>query len=96
MRFFYYFYAWVPFVVLGTVVVLVLPWLAVVALAAVLVAVVAALGSLAWAVVAALSGLGHSIFGYSRKEPVPIGVYEHPYISDAWQTSGTARRDAGR
>ena len=59
MRFFYYFYAWIPFVALGTIVVLVLPWLAVIALMAVLLGAVAVLGSLAWGAVAALSGLRH-------------------------------------
>jgi hypothetical protein len=59
MRFFYYFYAWIPFVALGTIVVLVLPWLAVIALVAVVLGAVAVLGSLAWGVVAALSGLRH-------------------------------------
>jgi hypothetical protein len=60
MRFFYYFYAWIPFLALGTIVVLVLPWLAVIALVAVVLGAVAVLGSLAWGVVAALSGLHHS------------------------------------
>jgi hypothetical protein len=138
MRFFYYFYAWIPFIALGTIVVLVLPWLAVIALMAVLLAAVAALGSLAWGVVATLSGLRHP-----RKQTVPsqqvalesgvggiatafataapsidrmpwfasaddqserleeaefnpIDMYEHPDMSDTWNTSGTARRDAGR
>jgi len=134
MRFFYYFYAWIPFIALGPIVVLVLPWLAVIALMAVLLAAVAALGSLAWGVLAALSGLRRP-----RKQTVPsqqvalqsgVGgiatafataarsidrmpwspsaeqleeagfnpsdVYEHPDMSDTWNTSGTARRDAGR
>jgi hypothetical protein len=66
MRFVYFFYAWIPLVALGTIVVLVLPWLAVIALMAVVLAAVAALGSFAWAVVAALSGLRHP-----RKQTVP-------------------------
>jgi len=55
-----YFYAWIPFVLVGVVVILALPWLAVIALMAVLLAMVAALGSLAWAGVGAVTGLGHS------------------------------------
>jgi len=56
----YFFYLWIPTVVVGTVVILALPWLAVVALVAVLVAVLAALGSLVWALVAAFTALVHS------------------------------------
>jgi hypothetical protein len=42
------------------VVILALPWLAVIALIAVLLAMVAALGSLAWAGLGAFNGLAHS------------------------------------
>ena len=55
-----YFYAWIPFVLVGVIVILALPWLAVIALMAVLLAMVAALGSLAWAGVGAVTALGHS------------------------------------
>ena len=55
-----YFYTWVPFVLVGVVVILALPWLAVIALMALLLAMVAALGSLAWAGVGALTSLGHA------------------------------------
>ena len=77
MRFFYFFYAWIPFVVLGTIVILVLPWLAVIALMAVLLAAAAALGSFAWAIVVALSGLGHSSKqgnASQRAALVPAGI----------------------
>ena len=60
MRFLYFFYVWVPAVLVGAVVILTLPWLAVIALIAALLATVAALGSLAWAGLAALNGLSHS------------------------------------
>lgn len=48
-----YFYAWTPLVVVGTVAILALPWLAVMALIVALLGMVAALGALAWAIVSA-------------------------------------------
>jgi hypothetical protein len=62
-----YFYAWIPLVLLvGTVVVLTIPYLAVIVLLAVLIAAAAAVGSLAWAFVAGLYALGRSAIGPSN------------------------------
>lgn len=77
-----YFYLWIPAVLLGTVVILTLPWLAVIALLAIVVTVLAALGSLAAALVASLGALGRSL-GSSREQAVidPIDVYEQGHAS---------------
>ena len=56
-----FFYLWIPAVLVGTVVILALPWLAVIALLAIVATVVAALGSLAVAFVAAPKALGRSL-----------------------------------
>jgi hypothetical protein len=53
-----YFYAWIPVVIVGTVVILACPWLGLIALMVGLLAVVAAFGALARAIVAALYALG--------------------------------------
>jgi hypothetical protein len=46
-----YFYAWTPLVIVGTVFVLALPWLGLIALMAVSLVAVVALAALAWAIV---------------------------------------------
>jgi hypothetical protein len=69
VRFISFFYAWIPVVLIGTVVILALPWLALIALVAVVLAIVAVLGSLAWAIVAAFNGLGHSVRSLSSSNP---------------------------
>jgi hypothetical protein len=46
-----YFYAWTPLVIVGTVVLLSLPWLGLIALMVVSLVALAALGALAWAIV---------------------------------------------
>jgi hypothetical protein len=56
-----YFYAWTPLVVLGTVVVVSLPWLGLIALAGAAFAALAALAALASAIVAAPLAIGHAI-----------------------------------
>jgi hypothetical protein len=56
-----YFYAWTPLVVLGTLVPLALPGLALIALMIAAVAVLAALAVLGWAIVAAPLALGRAI-----------------------------------
>ncbi len=59
-----YFYAWTPLVVLfGTVIIMTIPYLAVIVLMAVVLAVVAALGALVWATVSALYALARSALG---------------------------------
>jgi hypothetical protein len=62
------YYAWLPAVIVGTVVILVLPWLAVIALLALLATAVVALASLAAALVASVRALARSAFGSSRHE----------------------------
>jgi hypothetical protein len=47
-----YFYAWIPVAALGTLVILSLPWLGLIALIVVMPLVLGALGAFAWAVVA--------------------------------------------
>jgi hypothetical protein len=56
-----YFYAWTPLVVVGTVVLLFLPWLALIALVIAALAAVAALAALGWAIVAAPLAVGRAI-----------------------------------
>ncbi len=59
-----YFYAWIPPVVLfGTVIIVTCPYLALIVLMAVLLAVVAALGALVWATVSALYSLVRAALG---------------------------------
>jgi hypothetical protein len=60
---FEYFYIWIPAVLVGAVVLLALPWLAVIALLAIVAAVVAGLGYLAAAFVAAVKALVRSVGG---------------------------------
>jgi hypothetical protein len=56
-----YFYAWTPLVVVGTVVLLSLPWLGLIALTIAAIAAVAALAAFAWAIVAAPPAVGRAI-----------------------------------
>ena len=56
-----YFYAWTPLVVVGTVILLSLPWLGLVALMIAALAAFAALAALTWAIVAAPLAVGHAI-----------------------------------
>ena len=58
-----YFYAWTPAVVVATVVVLSIPYLALIVLMVVLVAAAAGLAALAWLIVATLFGVGRSALG---------------------------------
>ena len=46
-----YFYAWMPFVIVGTVVLLALPWLGLIALMVFALVALGALAALAWAIV---------------------------------------------
>jgi hypothetical protein len=58
-----YFYAWTPFVIVGTVVLLTLPYLGLFALLVVLLLPLVALASLAWAVVFVSSMLSRAASG---------------------------------
>jgi len=68
-----YFYAWTPFVVVGTGALLALPWLGLIALMVVPFVAVAAVGALAWAIVSVLVRLtlavGHLWGGRSDASP---------------------------
>ena len=56
-----YFYEWTPLVIVGTVVLLAAPWLALIALMILSVVALAALAALAWAIVAVPYTLGRAI-----------------------------------
>jgi hypothetical protein len=56
-----YFFAWTPLVVIGTVVLLSLPWLALIALMIAVPATLAALAALTWAIVAVPVAAGRAI-----------------------------------
>jgi hypothetical protein len=82
-----YFYAWAPLVIVGTVVLLALPWLALIALFVFALAAVAALAALAWATVAAPYLLGRSVYRHfhepttaSARNPIHAGRVEEAGI----------------
>lgn len=56
-----YLYAWTPLVIIGTVVLLSLPWLGLIALMIFALVALAALAALAWAIVAAPLAVGRAI-----------------------------------
>jgi hypothetical protein len=56
-----YFYAWTPLVIVGTVILLALPWLGLLALMIAGLAALAALAALTWAIVAAPLAVGRAI-----------------------------------
>lgn len=56
-----YFYAWTPLVILGTVVLLSLPWLGLIALMLVSLVSLVALAALAWAILAVPYMLGRAL-----------------------------------
>lgn len=56
-----YFYAWGPFVIVGTVLLLTLPYLGVIALAVFTLVALATLAALAWAIVSVPRALGRAI-----------------------------------
>jgi hypothetical protein len=87
-----YFYAWLPLVLVGTIVILACPWLALIALAGALLAVVSALGALAVATFGAFRALGRAAFG-----SVPL---HSPELSESLQpvvlNEGHVARGLGR
>ena len=67
-----YFYAWTPLVVVGTVVILSLPWLGLIAFMIAALVAVAAPVALAWATVAATRGVGRAIaLRWHRPSAIP-------------------------
>jgi hypothetical protein len=84
-----FFYLWIPAILVGTVVILALPWLAVIALLAIVVTVVAAVGSLAVGFVAALKALGRSFLSSRNQSHASQWFALEPGGSTA-PTSGSA------
>jgi hypothetical protein len=77
-----YWYAWTPLVIVGTVVLLSLPWLGLIALMVVALVALVALAALAWAIVLVPYRLGRAISrrGHARRGASPrTAVYRHPY-----------------
>jgi hypothetical protein len=68
-----YFYAWIPVVAVGTLVILSLPWLGLIALIVVMPLVLGALAALAWAIVAVPYRLGLAISHHWH------GAHAHPH-----------------
>jgi hypothetical protein len=64
-----YFYSWTSLVVVGSVLLLALPWLGLIALMTAALASLAALAALGWAIVAAPLAVGRAI-GHRLHEPI--------------------------
>ena len=84
-----YFYAWTPLVIVGTVVLLSLPWLGLIAL---IIVSLGALATLTSAIVFVPSMLGRAISRRSQGRSVPsprtaaaLHVYAHPHTYAAWR-----------
>jgi hypothetical protein len=101
-----YFYAWIPVVAVGTLVILSLPWLGLIALIVVMPLVLGALAALAWAIVAVPYRLGLAIShhwhgAHTQPDAYPTRLtidYRTPQLarSTASTAAGTlsGRRDA--
>jgi hypothetical protein len=67
-----YFFAWTPLVVVGTVILLSLPWLGLIALMIAALAALAAIAALVWAIVAAPLAVGRAIgHRWHARSPAP-------------------------
>jgi hypothetical protein len=91
-----YFYAWTPLVIVGTVVLLSLPWLGLIALMIFALVALAALAALAWAIVAAPLAVGRAIARHWREGDRPratlsLAEGEHPHLTIGERRSGEAR-----
>ncbi len=75
-----YFYAWIPVVVVETLVILSLPWLGLIALIVVLPVVLGALAALAWAIVSVPYRFGRAVSHRWH------GAYAHPHAYPAQPT----------
>jgi hypothetical protein len=77
-----YFYAWTPLVIVGTVVLLSLPWLGLIALIALLIVSLGVLAALVWAIVFVPYMLGRTISrrwqGGSVPSPRPAAALHFP------------------
>jgi hypothetical protein len=82
-----YFYAFTPLVIVGTVFILSLPWLGLVALMVLVLVTLGALGAIAWALVAApyllIRSIGRSWHGRSVA-PQPIAAVSLAERDRAW------------
>ena len=98
-----YFYAWIPVVAVGTLVILSLPWLGLIALIVVLPLVLGALAALAWAIVflpyrfgRAVSHRWHRAYAHPHVYPArPMIDYQTPQLvrSTASTAAGTLNGD---
>jgi len=94
-----YFYAWVPLVLVGAVVLLSLPWLALVALMVVALVALAALVAVVWAIVAAPFAAGRAVARRWRRHArldrpraaLPLGDSESSYLTTSERRSGEGR-----
>ena len=85
-----YFYAWTPLVIVfGTVILLSIPYLALIAL---MIVALAALAALAWAIASvtqvlsrAISRRWHSRSGMTRRTTAALHVHQHPLAYAAWR-----------
>ena len=81
-----YFYAWMPLVIVGTVAILSLPWLGLIALMIFAIVAVGALAALAWGIVVVPYTLGRAISRrwHGRTIAIPrtaplLGGHRHPH-----------------
>jgi hypothetical protein len=85
-----YFYAWTPLVIVfGTVILLSIPYLALIAL---MIVALVALAALAWAIASvthilswAVSRRWHGRRGMTRQTTAALHVHRHPHTSGAWR-----------
>jgi hypothetical protein len=76
-----YFYAWIPVVAVGALVILSLPWLGLIALIVVVPVVLGALAAFAWAIVSVPYRFSRAVSNHWH------GAYAHPHAHPAGLTS---------
>lgn len=94
-----YFYAWTPLVIVGTVVLLALPWLGLIALMVFALVALAALAALVWAIVAAPLAIGRAVARRWRQRggvdrastPLTLADSENAYATIGERRSGGFR-----
>jgi hypothetical protein len=94
-----YFYSWAPLVIVGTVVLLSLPWLGLIAVMVFALAALAALAALVWAIIAAPLAVGRAVGRRWRERGVverprtapSLAERENTYMTIAERRSGGAR-----
>jgi hypothetical protein len=97
-----YFFAWTPLVIVGTVVLLSLPWLGGIALLVVFVVVLTPVAALVWAAVSlarmATRAVSRSLHFHSGASAPPVAaarIYEHPRAHAAWARTDSATPHLG-